>query len=405
VTAMKTWKELPRAARDLIIYYTIATMMTPLEFFFNIFMFALGIEVEMVGILYAFHLLFVMIFSIVFGYFIDIRVSPKYLIMLIDSIGIVTWILTARASSPFHFLLIYMVEALEIPFFVAYRALERDVYPQDKLNIAYKYHMIFPYLSQAIMTLVYGVMLELNLIIIYRILAIFGAILSLILVIWVWKRIPPTTNVHLRKNKGLHLRINKPLLFLAIAEILIIFTFNIAPFFILDNFLFNIVGVTPFGIALVYSTGAFLGLLGAVTYGELKEKGSLTRVAIGIFLLSLGALALYLMNYIKYVVIIAIIAMILMYFGNSIWWIEHQSLIMKEVPEDVRGTFFGLLRTIRAVIIVPCPIIAVLLIKINPLMPYLLQALLMPLMIIFYVISIYYRGNAKSINLSAENTI
>jgi len=402
---MKTWKELPRAARDLIIYYTIATMMTPLEFFFNIFMFALGIEVEMVGILYAFHLLFVMIFSIVFGYFIDIRVSPKYLIMIIDSIGIVTWILTALASSPFHFLLIYMVEALEIPFFVAYRALERDVYPQDKLNIAYKYHMIFPYLSQAIMTLVYGAMLELNLIIIYRILAIFGAILSLTLVIWVWKRIPPTTNVHLRKSRKLHLKISRSLLFLAVAEILIIFTFNLAPFFILDNFLFNIVGVTPLGIALVYSTGAFLGFLGAVTYGELEEKGSLTRVAIGILLLSLGALTIYLMNYIKYVVLIAIIAMVLMYFGNSIWWIEHESLMMREVPEDVRGTFFGFLRTIRAIIIIPCPIIAILLIEINPLMPYLLQALLMPLMIIFYAISIHYRKSAKSFSLNAKNIV
>ena len=122
----------------------------------------------------------------------------------------------------------------------------------------------------------------------------------------------------------------------------------------------------------------------------------MTRLAIGITLLSLGAFVIYLMNYIKYVVLVAIVAMILLYFGNSIWWIEHESLMMMEVPENSRGTFFGFLRTIRAVVVVPCPIIAILLIRINPLMPYLLQALLMPISMIFYAISISSRSHFNS---------
>jgi len=380
------WKTIPKEAKNLIIYYSIGCVEISLEFFFAVYLYALGFSLKFVGVLYFIFYGVTAIVSIILGYLIDVSISPKYLIMIIDGASIIVWIIIAFATREWHFVIALIIEAIVTPFFIAYRAIERDLYPQDKLEIVYKYHMMIPYLTQALTLMVYGIFLSKDFIIRFRILSLVSAGLAAILVTWTLLKLPPTTKVRTKKKFEWFI-FNKKLVLLGSAEIIIISAFYIAPFWILDYFIFKILGMSPLIIGLLYAIGAMLGAIGAIIHGELKGTGSISRLTIGLFLLASAFVMMYSLGKISYVLIIAFIAMTLLYFGNSIWWIEHESIIMREIPEDKRGTFFGVMRTVRTLITVPAPMVAIYLAKKGVLFPFLVGSLMVISGLYFYIIA------------------
>jgi len=125
------WSKLPIGARNLIIYYSIASIPEAIYVFFPVYMYMLGFSLELVGILFTIYYLLLALCNYVIGRLLDIRLSPKLCIIIIDSLGVIENLLYSIALTPIHFIIAFAIVSISSPFYVAYRSIEKDLYPSD----------------------------------------------------------------------------------------------------------------------------------------------------------------------------------------------------------------------------------------------------------------------------------
>lgn len=385
------FKDLPKSAQHLIIYYTIY-MFDCLGFFVTIYLFALGFDIITVGALYSYLLLLTAFLRTIIGRLIDKYLPPKYLMIAVEALTAVFWVFLYFARTIRDFLLIFSISAVSSIFGVAYRSIERDVYPQDNLEVAYKHHMFWPYLVQFFSVPVYGFVLEFDFVKMFKALIWIATLFCVMRCLYIMLFIPKTKPAGRKDEKRSFIRdllsLPRHLVLIIIAEILIFVGFDIAPFFVLENYLFNIMGITPFGISLVYSLGGLLGALGVFAYDRLRKIGSKRALYLALLLTSLSSLLMFASQYFENSFIFVLMVVGLMYISWVIWWTLHETIIMSMVPGETRGTVFGFLSATKIVIGIPLPLIAAWISNTNPLAPYLLQALVFLLTLPFYSLAL-----------------
>lgn len=288
-----SFSDLPTGARRLIFYYSLSVASVSVDLLVPVYLFALGIEIPTVGVLYAILFSSSLVGRLVFGTLLDILVPPKYLVFVIELSGSVSWILMALSGDVRVIVVAFIIQGVVEPLYVAYPALERDLYPQDKLELAYKFHMMLPYAAQFVALLIYGALLEfLPIVLAFRILFMFCAVLCSSLALYVLVALPETRPTGV--SSGITKHLTEELVLVSSAYLLVIGGFAVAPFFVLEHFMFNVIATSPALIALVYALGALLGFAGAVLYGELQGVGSFRRVVIGLLTLTIAAILMQL---------------------------------------------------------------------------------------------------------------
>ena len=369
--------ELPPGARKLIIYYTLG-MFDLVGFYIVIYMFVLGFDVIVIGVLYSYLLILTAVLKLILGRLIDIRIPPKYLMVVVELLSCLYWLVLFWARTLFDFIILYSISAVSSIFFVAFRPIERDLYPQDKLEIAYKHHMFWPYFFQFFLLLIYGLILNSNFVEMFRILVIFAAMMSVLRIVYVLAFIPKTKPIKSKNgdSAGIRRALSRGLVLVILAELIIIIAFDIAPTFVLDNYLFNVIGVNILGISIIYSLGGLMGALSAIIYDKIRRVSAYGFVYVSLLVLSTYPLIIYYSQYTQNPFTVILLAMMIAYFVWPLWWIIHEVIMMRSVPSHLRGTIFGAVSAIRTIIAIPLPIIAALLISINPLTPLLIQATL-----------------------------
>ena len=403
------FSKLPSGAQRLIIYYTMI-MFDGLGFFLTIYMFAIGFDVFVVGVLFSYLMLLTAVLRVAVGRLIDRCFPPKYLMFLEELLGVAAWVLLLYARSLNDFIIFFSIYAVVSIFGVAYRSIERDLYPQDMLEIAYKHHMFWPYFVQFLVVPLYGLFLNRDFVARFRILIFLSIVFRIFRTFYVLLFIPktmPSRETAGRRNilRDL-LSLPRTLVLIVVAEILVFVSYEIAPFFILENYLFNILGVGPLGISLVYSFGGLLGAIGVVIYDYLRKKGSQKLLYSALVTNSMASILLFVSQYLPCRFLVALLAICVMYVSWVIWWTVHETIIMGSVPSDLRGTVFGFVSAIKIILSIPLPIIAALIATRNSLAPFLVQAALFifTLPIYFSALKLLSKNRGTSQNTSNKGS-
>lgn len=374
------WSEIPIQARRLILYYTISAVPLTMYVFFPIYMYMLGFSLELVALLFTLNYALIAVSKYLVGRLLDIRVSPKHCLMLIDFLGAVESFIYSFAREPIHFIIAFVIESASAPLGVAYRAIEKDLYPSDKLELVYRHHMFWPYISELVSTLVLGLIIGLAKDFLYmiRVLFLVIVIMNLILVLFVYKYIPSTTSLirmRTRKKEEKRKLFTRQLTYLVVAELLIIFAYFLTPGFILQNYLFNILGLSIVTITIIEVFDAASRGSASILHEKIEKIGQFKVLVASLIISSLAGLLMFISQYIKsliYLVVIIIIATVIISVGESLWWLQHEAILMKRVPGERRGELFGTVSAIRSILNIVTPLVtAYIASRIHPLAPYL----------------------------------
>jgi len=260
--------------------------------------------------------------------------------------------------------------------------------------------MFWPYITQLISIIIFGLLLWMFNSTLYRFRLLFQicALLQALVIIYVVHSIPNTSNIiRMKREKKKH-RVklfNKKIILLITAEITILAGFFITPGFIFLNYLYNVLGFTILTITLVEVFDTSFRGLASIFHEKIESSGKLIVFTISLIISSLAGIFLFMSQYVIYpsfLLLVIIISMILMGLGESMWWIQHEAVLIKVVPEDRRGEVFGLISSARSLINIITPIIsAYIASKINPLAPFLVYSVLVIISIPIYYISLSTR--------------
>ncbi|MHA1617341.1 MAG: MFS transporter [Candidatus Njordarchaeales archaeon] len=385
---IEDWKKLPIGAKRLITYYSISTIPLVGDIFLPIYLYTRGWELIEVGFLLSFGFIMEIVGSFVIGYLFDKGFQPKIAMFIIDFASGIIHIIYAIAGEPELIYLGYSLWGFLAPLTVAYQTIEKEVYPETSYEAAFSLHMALPNATQLIGIIAYGYFLTYIAprLTGFRIFYFSTASLYFITSIYILARIPRTKERTVVSGLTIS-RISKDLLPFFVAEILIIFGYQIAPQFIYMNYVFNIAGFNIFMISLTLILANIAGVVGGAITSEKAGRRELLFPAI---MVSASSYALmYLAKFfhkILQVFVFSCLHVFVSYLAHTVWFVYHRSLLYERVPQEHKGKIFGTLSSMRNLIFAITPIVsAQIATLIDPLSNFLIAAIIILIAAVPYI--------------------
>ena len=390
---LKEFEEFPLAAKRLIIYYTLASPFLIVDVIFPVYLFKLGFNVEVAGILYAVSALMGVVFTFLIGRALDKALPVKTAMSIIEVTFASANFIYAYATSPIHIILGNFLERIGGVFTVSYQVYERDAYPEDIREKVYVYHMALPEAAQLITFPIIGVLLGFFFTSLeaFRILFIISGLSSVFFLMYIQKLLPETSRTIKLKEKG-KVNIPREILPVAAAEILIVFSFGLTYGLVLDNYIFNVLSLSVFFIILIEVAISSTSIFASFIANKAGKESRFKMLYTGVFLMTIYAIFTGTLEYWKLsslqVFMLLFVATMIMELGHTIWLIFHRSYLFEFIPSNMRGSILGTISSIHKTLGILAPLIAgIMAHRIAPLTPFYLQFTLLIFAITLYKLS------------------
>lgn len=390
------FRSFPLAARRLIIYYTLASPFLVVDVIFPVYLFKLGFNVEIAGLLYTISALMSVIFTFLIGKALDKALSVRTAMSIIEvTFGMANFIY-AYATSPIHIILGSLLERIGGVFTVSYQVYERDAYPEEIREKVYVYHMALPEAAQFITFPLIGALLGFFFTSLeaFRILFMVSGLSSMFFLMYIWKWLPETSQTVRLKEEGRFTSIPRQILPVAAAEILIVFSFGLTYGLVLDNYVYNVLSLSVFFVILIEVAISGTSILASFAADKAGKKSRFKMLYTGVILMTIYAIftaniEYWNLNPIRTFMLLFIATMV-MEFGHTIWLIFHRSYLFEFIPSDKRGSVLGTISSMHKIFGIAAPLIAgIMAHRISPLSPFYLQFSLLILAIILYKLSTF----------------
>jgi len=388
-----TWSQLPKSARRYILYHC---MVTPLLFTWYLIpylMFQSGLEVFEAGFLFTLGALFSSMLTLIVGRFLD-RGEPNVLIAvshIIDGLSYMLYFFAFSMKSSWLILLAISVNKFSGAFYPAYAVYEYVAYPSEIRDVAFLWHNILPFTSQAItypiIGFIFGVLFP----------TIEGMLAGLLIVSFLTFLIIPLLFTWLPRVKGdvvkedkpasrkVFIKLNKSFILAGSAYLFLIFADYIVPPLVLVNVLTEFFGGGLFEVgvyeAIVGVTLAFSSIL-LLKFRSKRKK----------LMLTLGYLLVFLADtvmFFSFNIYLTFLSAFLMSIGGAIAFPYQRDILYSTIPEEFKGTYMGVLSAVSKVIGIVSPLIAGFIASIHAQLPYALSALLVVFSILLFIITPY----------------
>ncbi|BEP18087.1 MFS transporter [Pyrofollis japonicus] len=365
------WREIPVDARRYILYHTIISPLLITWYMLPMYMFMTGYSVLEIGAIFTLvHVLSIPATYIV-GKIFD-KIAIRHGLVLIDALEGVSYILYGLAYGPIAPLMLFLgllIGDIAGIFYPLYQATERILYPENKIEEIFAWHIRLPEISQLIGFLVLGYIFGhvLNTPYHYRVgFVVFG--LVSILTVFYLLRFLPRLNVEERISaEKFEFKVDNEFRLILVLEALTTLAWSMAPEIVLLNYVVNVLGLTLFE-AMVVEAAISVGAIAATYISEkIGSKHRFKAIALGYILISLWALIMY-MNP-PFILVVA--AYLIARFGDILAFPFYRSWIFSKIPKEKASSILSALSSYRRLIALASPALAGLLASIRPTLPYL----------------------------------
>ncbi len=370
------WSEIPFGARRYILYHTIISPLLITWYMLPMFMFMTGYGVLEVGAIFTIVHLVSIPATYVVGRLFD-RVPIRHGLVIIDGLDGASSILYGLAYGPIAPVMLFLgllVEDVSRMFYPLYQAAERILYPDDRMEEVFAWHMRLPELSQLAGFLILGYLFGyvFSTPQHYRIgFIIFGSS-SLLTIIYLLKYLPRLNASERISHVRLEFRVDNEFKLILLLEALLSLAWSIAPVIVLLNYVVNVLGLTLFE-AMVVEAAVSLGALAATYVSErIRRERGFEAIAAGYLMVSLWALIMCF----NPPFIILVPAYFMARFGDVLAFPFYRSWIYKKIPREKASSILSALSSYRKLIALSTPVIAGFLASIKPTLPYLLSLIL-----------------------------
>ncbi len=364
------WRDVPLPARRYIIYHTIVSPFLIVWHMLPVYLFMTGYSVLEAGALFtAAHLVSIPA-TYVIGKIFD-KVAIRHGLVLIDALDGAAYVLYGLAWGPLAPVILLaglLLEEVSGVFYPLYQAAEKILYPKDRLEEVFAWHMRLPELSQLIGFLILGylfgyVLAEPQH---YRAGFISFGLVSVFTIAYLLKALPKLSVEERLRPGGLEFRVDREFTAILVVEGLLTLAWSLAPDFILVNYVVNVLNLTLFEVAVIEASISVGAILATYLSERIPKEQGFKAMALGYSLIALwGAIMIT-----SPALPLVIIAYFIHKFGDTLAFPFHRAWIFSKIPESKASSLMASLSSYRRLIRVATPVVAGYLAHLNPVAPY-----------------------------------
>lgn len=379
------WSEVPRDAKAYILYHTIIAPQLIVWYLLPLYMMYSGYSVLEVGAFFT----VVNIISIPLTYLIGKFFNEYPLktgLILIDAIDGIAYILYGFAKgaiAPLMLFLGYTLEKISTMFYPLYQAYEQIIYPKEKREGLFAWHLRLPEISQLIGFLILGylfgyVWTSLDH---YRKAFILFGFFSLFTIAYLWKFLPKVGKEERISSQEFNFKINDEFKLLLLIEALFSLAWALAPEIVLLNYVIFKLNKTLFEVMLVEGVISLATILATYVSERIPKERGFRTISVGMFLISFYALIMSLSLPFAFVLVAYFIGR----FGDSLSFPFYRSWVFSLIPDEKVSEFHSALASYRKIINLFTPLVAGFLASIKPTLPYFVSLILFVLLSMLFL--------------------
>lgn len=320
----------------------------------------MGISILQAELFFAAASILDVILTFIVGRYLD-GISPNICMALDWLTESVPAFIFSLAITPFHFFIGLLSQKMTNFLNPAYRVYENEIFPQEKRNLIYSYHLLVPEIFQVIAFIVIG----------YTLTYVFPSILAIRVVLFIcgigllltalipYKMLFKVKPLNIGKeNSTIHF--SKELYLVTLAEILKAICNELTSALIISYYILDEMSGTIMNVLMLEAVTSVVIVITGLFTRHLNETLSEYRISqLGILLLILYSIFMSRAN--SFAIVLAAIS--LQSVGNTIWFPSHSSIVMKLVPREKRGIFFSTINGVSKLIPIIVPVFAGLIAK------------------------------------------
>ncbi len=370
------WNEIPVYARRYILYHVIVSPLLITWYMVPMYMFMTGYSVLDIGVLFTVVHILSIPATYLIGRLFD-KIAIRHGLVLIDALEGASSILYGLAYGPIApvmLLLGLLIEKIAGLFYPLYQAAEKILYPEDKLEEIFAWHMRLPEASQLIGFLVLGYIFGyvFNTPEYYRVGFILIGLSSIFTIAYLVKFLPRLDRVERISVEKPVFRFTSEFKTVLLIEALTTLAWSLAPEFVLLNYIVNVLGLTLFEAMVVEAAISIGAILATYVSERIERKHRFKAMAAGYVLIALWALIM-IGNPPFWLVVLAYF---ISRFGDTLLFPFYRAWVFSLIPREKASSLLSALSSYRRVITLFSPAIAGFLATIKPTLPYIVSLVL-----------------------------
>ena len=370
------WSEIPIDARRYIMYHTIVSPLLITWYMLPTYMFMTGYSILKIGILFTLINVASIPLTYLIGKLFD-RIAVRHGLILIDSLDGLENILYGLSYGPLAPLVLFLgliIDRINRMFYPLYQVAEKLLYPKDKLEEVFAWHMRLPLLSELIGSITLGYVFG---VIFYtpeyfRIGFIVIGVFSVLTISYLMKYLP-RLDVEERIGEEFKFKFDTEFKAILAIEALDTLANLLAPEIVLLNYMLFVLGLSFFEFMIVMAISLIAGSVIATYISErINPKHRFKIISLNYILTTIWALIMFLNP--SFIAII--IAYFILDFGDTLAFPFYRSWLFSKVPKEKASSLLSALSSYDRLIGVITPFLAGLLASLHSTLPYLASLIL-----------------------------
>lgn len=364
------WSDIPDGARKYIVYHTIVSPLLISWYMLPAYMLMTGYSILEIGLLYTIVNILSIPLTYLIGKLFD-RIAIRYGLILIDALDGVENILYGLSYSflgPIMISLGLLMGRISRIFYPLYQVAEKLLYPKNRLEEVYAWHMRLPLVSEAIGFIVLGYIFGILFPnpFHYAIGFIIIGLSSIFTIMYLVKYVPKL-DLKERISDIFTFKLDIEFKAILIIEALEILALSLAPEIVLINYMMISLNMGFFEVMLVIALSTLASLPATYLSEYIHPKHRFKVISSYFLMRMLWALIMFLVpNF--YAILLA---NILAEFSNTLSLPFYRSWLFSKVPSNKAGSVLAGVSSFEKLISLIAPFVAGLLASIYPTLPYL----------------------------------
>ena len=363
------WSEIPGDAKAYMLYHTLISPGLIVWILFPLYLMETGYSVLEVGAFFTAVNILAIPLTYLFGRLFN-RWDIKKGLIAIDVLDGVAYVLYSLAKGTMAPLMLFAgrtIEKLSEMLYPLYRAYEQIIYPEDKYEEIFAWHLRLPEISRLLTFPIMGYVLgylypgpES-----YRWAFILFGLFSAVTVTYIWRFLPSVGGEERITPEGFTFRIGEFKVLLAF-EALLTLAWELAPEIVLINYVVFVLHKTVFEVTLVAVASSLASILGTYASERVPKEKGFHAIAFGMLLNALYTLLMALSPPLWAVLVVHALGD----FGNTFWFPFYRSWTFRLIPKEKASEFHSAISSYRKVMRLFTPFIAGALASVHATLPY-----------------------------------
>ncbi|GAB6101568.1 MFS transporter [Thermococcus atlanticus] len=363
------WSEIPRDAKAYMLYHTIIAPGLIVWILFPLYMMKVGYSVLGVGAFFMAVNIISIPLTYLFGRLFNRWDIKKGLIAidLLDGISYVLYGLAKGAVAPLMFFAGTVIDELSTVLYPLYRAYEQIIYPEDKYEEIFAWHLRLPEIARLITFPVLGYIFGYlypgaeN----YRWAFLFFGLFSAVTIAYIWFFLPSVGKEERITPEGFTFKAGEFKVLLAF-EALLTLAWALTPNLVLINYIVFVLHKTVFEVTLIACASSLASIIGTYASERVPTGRGFQVIGLGMFINAFYALVMA----ISPPFWLALSVYALGDFGSTFWFPFYRSWMFKLIPKERASEFHAAISSYRKLIGLFAPFAAGFLASIHATLPY-----------------------------------